>query len=357
MSHVIVVQRVLFLSRGFLHLSVPGLWSAFCCLARMATDTPLRQLRSQTTLSDAAIGRLAERGLVRGAEDQAADTSIKRLRTARQSQFDSCRVEVQFPTEDGSAWTMVSCEVSMLIEAMFNNSPGLIRLVEEADRSCPCTQSRPWTFCIGFDEFVPGNQFRPEAGRKSMVLSVYVKELGAAPARCGLAWMTPIIVLSENLKRVVGGWARVLRWFIHRLHHGPCNMVEHGAILRLSDGRPFAMFCKVGILLSDADGIRMGLDIRGAGSLRPCLKCCNVWRKSTAPRGRGMVDITCHDPSLFVPTDNDLLDDMVATLRQAKVSARLPVARALLFTALFKHVAAYAPRSRSALIVRLASKP
>ena len=39
------------------------------------------------------------------------------------------------------------------------------------------------------------------------------------------------------------------------------------------------LYGKLASLLSDGDGLRMGLDWKGATSLKPCIKHFNVWRK------------------------------------------------------------------------------
>ena len=66
-------------------------------------------------------------------------------------------------------------------------------------------------------------------------------------------------------------------------------------------GHPRLLFGRVSNLLSDGDGLRMGLDWRGAGSLKPCWKHFNVMKKgSNLVDGRpGFVDATCFDVSRF----------------------------------------------------------
>ena len=94
-------------------------------------------------------------------------------------------------------------------------------------------------------------------------------------------------------------------------------MAKRGLALSLQDGAVTLVFVVLGILMSDNEGIQKGLNLKGYGGLKPCIRCYNVWQKGKAPDGDTDVDITCSDDSRFVPMLRSTFDECVAVLRGA----------------------------------------
>lgn len=65
---------------------------------------------------------------------------------------------------------------------------------------------------------------------------------------------------------------------LQRLLIGPMGLASVGLPLHVElESR--MLYGKLASLLSDGDGLRMGLDWKGATSLKPCIKHFNVWKK------------------------------------------------------------------------------
>lgn len=147
-----------------------------------------------------------------------------------------------------------------------------------------------------------------------MVTSYNFKELGAEALASDVTWASPLVVRSVKISQAVGGWSRILRDLLRRMFLGPQSM-ESAGIPLLLHGSPFLLFARFHIFISDADGIRMSIDWRGAASVRPCWACANVWKKGYGHGGH--VDITCHDFRAFVPLRFDTLVGFIDLLLEA----------------------------------------
>ena len=76
------------------------------------------------------------------------------------------------------------------------------------------------------------------------------------------------------------------------------------------------------IVISDGDGLRMGLDWRGAGALKPCFLHSNVVSKrSDIPdRAQDMVDICCDDPDRMRNIQAGFLEETMDLILAARDS-------------------------------------
>ncbi len=77
----------------------------------------------------------------------------------------------------------------------------------------------------------------------------------------------------------------MLRIFLERLLVGPVGLQTVGLPLPIAGGYRM-LFGGLSNLLSDGDGHRMGLDWKGASSLKPCFKHVNVFKKDRFRRAR-----------------------------------------------------------------------
>ena len=276
----------------------------------------LRAVISNRTILGKVAAAFADDGLQ-------SNSHAKYQRSRDRLEIDPLLVRTKFPCHDGPDVEIVTLELALFIEYVVGSSAELQDLFARVEMTLgPPTPQRPWTLLLAFDEYIPGNQFRPDSGRKCMVCSFYVKELGPGLLPVNELWFSPMQVLSQKMKRIVGGFPRLLHWLVHRVENGPVNMRHVGAALKLR-GRSFMLYASVDIQFSDNDGIRAGLDLRGAASLRPCFFCANIWKKGSVPTDGLMQDITCSDPSKFVNVTAAYLDEMIEALQAAKIFAAM----------------------------------
>ena len=127
----------------------------------------------------------------------------------------------------------------------------------------------PWDMIIGFDEFTPGDAFKPLNHKKCMVLSFNFEQLGKRLLNRDVTWMTPLVMRHHEIASIQGGWSRVFRDYL-RLHLlGACGAVTSGVPIHLN-GAVALIYVKFTHLLADGDGWRIVFDWRGASSLKPC---------------------------------------------------------------------------------------
>jgi hypothetical protein len=159
------------------------------------------------------------------------------------------------------------------------DAPCLSACFERAMEQSRPSPQRPWSLAIAWDEFCPGNKLQVEPSRKIMVLSFTFLELGQGPVSGGLAWATPVVVRTTVLRQIIGGWPNLLRRFLNRILLGANGLATSGFPLQLASGAILPVFARVTNLLSDGEGLRMGLDWKGHASFKPCFRHYNVWMK------------------------------------------------------------------------------
>lgn len=126
------------------------------------------------------------------------------------------------------------------------------------------------------------------------------------------AWFTIATLRSRKIEAVPGGWSHMLALLLKSIFS---TLATAGIALAL--GTPFLLYAKLGILISDNEGLKMGLNVKGYGGLRPCFKCYNIWNKGKAPHGHE--EISCDDERRFQPMRRDTLREYVNALRAAVV--------------------------------------
>ena len=135
------------------------------------------------------------------------------------------------------------------------------------------------------------------------------EELGPSVLCNDGAWFTPVVALSSTIKTIIGGWSRMLRDYL-RLHLTTSGGLENAGVPLVLHGETALIWAKMGKLLSDGDGLRLAMEWLGAGSLKPCWRHNNVYKKDSdrAHRHAGYVEITCIDPCEFSKWDDDEFD-------------------------------------------------
>jgi hypothetical protein len=114
-----------------------------------------------------------------------------------------------------------------------------------------------------------------------MVLSFSFLELGQFALCQNTAWQTPVVVRTSIIGTIDGGWSTMLAVYLKRQLLGPSGLVNAGVPLMLhgDEGQPTLMFAKLEALLSDGQGLAMAFNWKGHGSLKPCFKHYNVFKK------------------------------------------------------------------------------
>jgi hypothetical protein len=184
----------------------------------------------------------------------------------------------ELPLHNGGSWGWEFADPLKLLVARIEHSPEVARLFLDAVRRSPPSQEHPWSIVVGFDEFIPGNKLQADNRRKTMVLSFSFLELGQLALSRDAAWVTPICVRTAMLKQIAGGWPCCLKIFLRRLLLGATGIAVGGVPVTLG-GQHYILYGTVTNLLSDGDGLRIALDWKGQGAIKPCFKHFNVLKK------------------------------------------------------------------------------
>lgn len=148
-----------------------------------------------------------------------------------------------------------------------------------------------------------------------MVVAMSFREFPTTALQDERSWFTVATIRSVKIQEVVGGWSRVLKAIIRNMFINENSMGKRGISLSLR-GQPVMLWVKLGRLMSDNEGLKYGLDLKGHAGLRPCLRCFNVWMKGKAPPGPH-VDICCSDSTQFQALGRDALNEYLEVLREA----------------------------------------
>ena len=123
-------------------------------------------------------------------------------------------------------------------------------LVHTLWRSRPCAREEPYTLRLCGDECTPGNILNLEHPKKSLVISVSIKELGPTVLNVNASWLF-LAVVRSNL-RGAAVWAAVLR----RLFLVE-DIATTGVHLDLGASHRAVLYFRMGNVLLDGDAVRM----------------------------------------------------------------------------------------------------
>ena len=134
--------------------------------------------------------------------------------------------------------------------------------------------------CIGYDEFTPSNVLRPNNDRKTMALNFSFIELGQDRLWHDESWFTPVLVRCSIIAQVPGGWSSMLRAYI-QLHFFSSTGIATAGLPLMLNGAPFLLFAKLSHVLADGEGLRSGVQWKGAAGLKCCIRHWNVLKLNT----------------------------------------------------------------------------
>jgi hypothetical protein len=284
-------------------------------MSRNAKRARLEQAQSLLhtgSISTAGLARLLDK-LSSSTVPQLSRMDLVR---ANMSIFDSVAHSIELDCLTGGPVLWEFCDPNKLVAHVLANSESLQRVWAHAAEKNPPSPSRPWRLVLAFDEFSPGNKLKVDNKRKVMNVHFTFLELGQEALWCDSIWFTPVAVRVELLKRVRGGWSRMLAEFLKLQLTGDSGLATVGLALSLR-GQARLLFATVHAILADGEGLQKAFDWKGAGSLKPCLRHWNVLSKGSdiATRRAGLVEMTCCDSALFKEvTDQDLRDVVDALL-------------------------------------------
>ena len=225
--------------------------------------------------------------------------SRNKLRDLARERFSQVRRAITLPLDGGGEHVWHVADFMLLVAHTIRSSPAMQELFSNALQRYPCSASSPWRLLVTWDEFTPGSLLRPQNQRKGMVVNISFQELGTALHNDN-CWWTVAVVKTKTIGKVLGGWSRMLRDLLKMVLVSPTGIQTAGMPLDIK-GQIVNVYAKVGVLLSDGDGLRMALQWMGTSSLHPCFRHWNVLKKNSgrAQHNREYVEIDCHDTSKF----------------------------------------------------------
>ena len=248
-----------------------------------------------------------------------------RLDDASHAAFFGMRhVHTLYLGDDATPFEWEMADPNRLVSYLVESSPRLQDAFARAAVRNPCSAERPWHLVLAWDEFTPGMVLSPNNARKTMALSFSFIELGHDQLWHEESWFTPVLVRSTIIAETSDGWSGMLRIYLHLHLFSSTGIATAGLPLTLH-GQQFLLFATLSHMLADGDGLRSGLQWKGAASLKCCIRHWNVLKLNSdiACRDATYVEIDCASHDKFKSTtSNDLHDmvDSILTLRQ-RVSA------------------------------------
>lgn len=225
---------------------------------------------------------------------------------------------LDLPAVGGGQISWEFLEPNRLIAHVIEACPQLAEAYARAANECAPTVDRPWKLRLCYDEYVPGDKLKAYSTRKAMVLGFNFVDLGEDILSKDYSWFIPIVTRQQYMKQVLGGWSHMLAKFLHVQLLGTHGLQTTGAVVMLN-GSPLQIFANVESILGDYDGIRIGWDWKGSGSLRPNIRYSNVFKKNSdlAARIGDCVEITCTDQGALIQRSAQDFEDDVDLVLEA----------------------------------------
>ena len=221
------------------------------------------------------------------------------------------------PLIDGGTWDWHY----LLPQAVLRKSLAESSVIAEAYRDALSRRANssqsPWSMILYFDELTPGQVLRPDNKRKTMSVYTSFVELGPHLLSRTQFWSTIAVARTSMIRKVVGGWSRMLRDLLRAAFAGQ-ETFESGVLVYA--GGPQLFFARLSNVIADEAALKLALDCKGASGLRPCPGCKNVMLRGCDIACRDssgyLVEITCADMNKFDwASDVDIFDAIDLLLR------------------------------------------
>ena len=226
-----------------------------------------------TCLGVQGVSLSALRGIANKLSDE--NVSARFMRDITPKLFSEVKRTIVLPLTAGGEHRWEVADPSLLVSMSVRYSTEMEKVFANSLRLHPCTEERPWSLVVTWDEFTPGNMLQPHNARKTMVANFSFLEL---ECRSDCAWWTMAVALTTKIQEVQGGWSKMLRELLRMSLVGPSGMHTAGIPLMLQ-GEHIVIYAKVVCLLSDGDGLRQAMQWNGGGSLKPCFRHWNCLMK------------------------------------------------------------------------------
>ena len=247
--------------------------------------------------------------------DEAAPTRMRMLRILA----DACQPLVlteSMQLTDGSDFNLdYLCPVK-IIGAVVEYNADVSLAMADAFRG---RQFVTLTLVVTSDETFSGNPLH-EAGRKFWALSFSFAEFGSRRLTQSVFWWTPLVVRSKKLKLIPGGASRLFALCLQQMMLNEIDGLCCAGLPLTVDGRNCVLFCRFGAAFGDGDALKILLEWKGGGGLRPCFKCSNMWLAGSdiARRKAGDEEITVTRKSAFQLRTSASLTSDLADLLEAR---------------------------------------
>ena len=220
-------------------------------------------------------------------------------RKVNREHLDEVARVIELPLEDGGSFAWEVANPSLLISLVLRKSSEMESAFYRALSEHPCSAEKPWNLVVVFDEFTPGTMLKPHNERKTMVVNCTFLELH--PEVSDNLWFTIAVSRSTMIKKVIGGWSRMLRDLLRLSLFGASGLQTVGAPVMVN-GLAGSIYAKLVCLLSDGDGLKQALQWKGASGLKPCFRHWNVVKRDHPMSRRDdgkYVAVDCDNVSRF----------------------------------------------------------
>ena len=154
----------------------------------------------------------------------------------------------------------------------------------------PNDGNQKWRLSIYSDEIVPGNPLKPIANsRKALAFYFSFAEFDGA-AGCEDLWMQVLVIRSNKLDSICGGWSQVFASVVKLFFSSPLDLTRGITLDLLGSGRLF--FAALGIIVGDEQAIKMMFSFKGASGMKPCCLCSNITLRG--------LQVASHDRTSFL---------------------------------------------------------
>ena len=284
-------------------------------VAGSAENEGLRSLLAQRLVSQTTLHKILQ---ALQQQPDLTSSSMESLSSAANGIFESVRQVERIQMQDGSLFEWEICDPNLLLARTLEECDSLKHIYVQAMQTHPCSEQHPWSLVVVFDEFTPGSIAFPQLERKTMSLAYNFLELGAAALSVASTWVIPAVARSCKLSDAVGGWSAVLAAYLKLHLLGDLSVQTVGVAFKVGTNT-YTVYARLRCLCSDGEGLKMALDVKGHGGLRPCIRCQNCLKKDSglAHRRPNFVEITCADHTKFILSTPDNLNAEVDAVLQA----------------------------------------